>query len=53
MATEFVLFGARRGTGLGARGVAGLALSKSVESGNLNLNKAPADAGHTKGRKSR
>jgi len=38
MTTKSVLFGARRGTGLGARGVAGL--SKSVESGNLNLNKA-------------
>ena len=38
MTTKSVLFGARRGTGLGARGVAGL--SKSVENGNLNLNKA-------------
>jgi hypothetical protein len=38
MTTKSVLFGARRGTGFGARGVAGL--SKSVENGNLNLNKA-------------
>jgi hypothetical protein len=44
MTTRSVLFGARRAlrTGLGARKprVAGLAWSKSVESGNLNLTKA-------------